>query len=63
MDFDEILETVFIEAYKSGRIDGQDGIFIKPEIVFKNFLQNLNDKTTEHESLTSKKLTFEKMIG
>lgn len=63
MDFDEILETVFIEAYKSGRIDGQDGIFIKPEIVFKNFFQNLNDKTAEHESLTSKKLTFEKIIG
>ncbi|MBE0377171.1 hypothetical protein [Pseudoalteromonas prydzensis] len=53
MDFNEFLETLFLEAYKSGRVDGQDGVFIKPEVVFKNYLKNFNkhDSQSLHYSI------------
>lgn len=47
----KILELTFAEAYKLGREDGQNGMYIKPEKVFEQFLIDTNHKVDLRELL------------
>ncbi len=44
MELKELIESVFEEAYRLGRCDGENGIHVKPKVLFEHFISEFESK-------------------
>lgn len=49
MDLQELLESVFKEAYKIGKQDGLHGVHINPKVIYEQFIAEQNAQVEMNE--------------